>query len=55
MVERQVHAWDKVASYKKGNELRDKVYRKALEEIRVMWEADKVDAVKNSKLKCRVR
>jgi hypothetical protein len=50
MVEVQVHAWDKVATYEKGNELRDRVYGEAVEEIGRMWEVSRLSSVENSKL-----
>jgi hypothetical protein len=50
MVEGQVHAWDKVATYEKGNVLRDRVYREAMEEIARILEACSVGNVKASKL-----
>jgi acetyl esterase/lipase len=50
MVEGQVHAWDKVATYQKGNVLRDRVYGGAVAEIGRMWEASEADLGKSSKL-----
>jgi hypothetical protein len=35
-VEGQVHAWDKVATYREGNAVRDGVYGEAAEEIERM-------------------
>lgn len=49
IVEGQVHAWDKVATYEKGNELRNMVYGEAVEEIGRMWEVSKASEGKSSK------
>jgi putative ergosteryl-3beta-O-L-aspartate hydrolase len=50
MVEGQVHAWDKVATYEKGNVLRARTYGEAVEGIGGMREARSVGSVESSKL-----
>jgi hypothetical protein len=41
MVKERVHTWDKVATYKKGNELRDQVYVEAIEKIKTIWQTSR--------------